>query len=287
MHGRPSPVFGLRRVSGMWRLVLAVWLVAMAVFVPVRLVLWTAVGETLGNLPTGDLPDGELLVIVFEVLEPVWLSLAVALLSGWLALWTWTVLWHAGVVRWLLLSGRTELRLAEVLGHGLMGWWRWARLGMTSLSVLLITHSALWMAVRTASEHTRDSGDDSLLGYALLIAFATSVVVAILCWLATLRGSWLLGSGDRRSALLAWFAGLWGSVRQPIRSLVTLLVWAVPGIAATVTPIVVGWNFEVVRSPLPSAIIDAAAGLLAAFCLVGLFLSFAPVTGLVGEKREE
>ena len=287
MQGRPSPVFGLRRVSGMWRLVLAVWLVAMAVFVPVRLVLWTAVGETLGNLPTGDLPDGELLVIVFELLEPVWLSLAVALLSGWLALWTWTVLWHAGVVRWLLLSGRTELRLAEVLGHGLMGWWRWARLGMTSLSVLLITHSALWMAVRTASEHTRDSGDDSLLGYALLIAFATSVVVAILCWLATLRGSWLLGSGDRRSALLAWFAGLWGSVRQPIRSLVTLLVWAVPGIAATVTPIVVGWNFEVVRSPLPSAIIDAAAGLLAAFCLVGLFLSFAPVTGLVGEKREE
>ena len=287
MQGRPSPVFGLRRVSGMWRLVLAVWLVAMAVFVPVRLVLWTAVGETLGNLPTGDLPDGELLVIVFELLEPVWLSLAVALLSGWLALWTWTVLWHAGVVRWLLLSGRTELRLAEVLGHGLMGWWRWARLGMTSLSVLLITHSALWMAVRTASEHTRDSGDDSLLGYALLIAFATSVVVAILCWLATLRGSWLLGSGDRRSALLAWFAGLWGSVRQPIRSLVTLLVWAVPGIAATVTPIVVGWNFEVVRSPLPSAIIDAAAGLLAAFCLVGLFLSFAPVTGLVGIDSRE
>jgi len=259
----------------------------MAVFVPVRLVLWAAVGETLGALPTGDLPDGELLLIVFELLQPVWLALAVAALSGWLALWAWTVLWHAGVVRWLLFAGRVELQLAEVLGHGLMGWWRWARLGLTSLSVLLITHSVLWLLVRTASEQARDSGDDSLLGYALLIAFAVSVVVAILCWLATLRGSWLLGAGNRRSAVLAWLNGLWGSVRQPVRSLMTLLVWAVPGIAATVAPIVVGWNFEVVRNPLPSAITDAAAGLLAAFCLVGLFLSFAPVTGLVGEKRKK
>ena len=266
----------------MWRLVLAVWLVAMAVFVPVRLVLWTAVGETMGALPAGDLPDGELLLIVFELLQPVWPSLVVAALSGWLALWAWTVLWHAGVVRWLFFAGRVELRLAEVLGHGLMGWWRWARLGLTSLSVLLITHSALWLAVHKAKEHARDSADDSLLGYGLLIVFATSVVVVTLCWLATLRGSWLLGAGNRRSAVLAWLTGLWGSVRQPISSLVTLTLWSVPAVAATIIPILVGWNFEALRSPLPSAIIDAACGLLAAFCLVGLFLSFAPVTGLVG-----
>jgi len=287
MQGRPSPAFGLRRVSGMWRLVLAVWLVAMAVFVPVRLVLWTAVGETLGALPAGDLPDGELLLIVFELLQPVWLALAVAALSGWIALWAWTVLWHAGLVRWLFFAGRVEFRLAEVLGHGLMGWWRWARLGLTSLSVLLITHSALWLAVQKAKEHARVSADDSLLGYGLLIAFSTSVVVLVLCWLATLRGSWLLGAGNRRSAVLGWFTGLWGSVRQPVSSLVTLTLWSVPAVAATIVPILVGWNFEALRSPLPSAIIDAACGLLAAFCLVGLFLSFAPVTGLVGEQGEE
>ena len=287
MDAHPSPAFGLRHVGKMWRVVLAVWLVTAAVFLPARVVVWTAVAETFAALPSGDLPDGELSLITVELLSPVWAPLAVAMLSGWLALWAWTVLWHAGVVRWLLIAGRVELRLAEVLGHGLMGWWRWARLGLTSLSVLLTTHSVLWLAVNKAQEHARNSADDSWLGYGLLLAFTTSAAVVILCWLATLRGSWLLGAGNRRSAVLAWLAGLWGSVRQPLRSPATLLVWAVPGIAATVIPILVGWNFEALRSPLPSAIIDAACGLLAAFCLVGLFLSFAPVTGLLGIHSRE
>jgi len=271
----------------MWRVVLAVWLVSMAVFLPARAVVWTAVAETFAALPSGDLPDGELSLITIELLYPVWAPLAVAVLSGWLALWVWTVLWHAGLVRWFLFAGRVEVRLAEVLGHGLMGWWRWARLGLTSLSVLLITHSALWLTLHRAEDWAFDNAGDGLLGIYVLTALVVSFVVVVLCWLATLRGSWLLGSGNRRSAVLAWLTGLWGSVRQPVRSLMTLIVWAVPAVVATILPIMVGWNFEALRSPLPSAIIDAACGLFVAFCLVGLFLSFAPVTGLVGEMREE
>ena len=287
MGAHPSPAFGLRHVSRMWRVVLAVWLVSLSVFVPVRLVLWTAVGGTLAALPDGDLPDGEILLIVFELLQPVWLALAVAALSGWLALWAWTVLWHAGVVRWLLLSGRTEVRLAEILGHGLIGWWRWARLGLTSLAVLLLTHSALWLVIRMVKKHTRDNADDAQLGIWLLMVLVVSFVVVVLCWLATLRGSWILGTGDRRSAALAWLAGLWGSVRQPVRSLVTLALWAVPALVVTVVPILVGGSFEVLQAPLPSRVINAAAGLFAAFCFVGLFLSFAPITGLVGHDDTE
>ena len=261
------------------------WLVSVAVFLPARVVVWTAVGPTFAALPDGDLPDGELALITAELLRPVWVPLAVAGLSGWLALWAWTVLWHAGVVRWRLLSGRIELRLAEVMGHGLIGWWRWARLGATSLGVLVLSHAALWLLVLEVKEQVRESADDSLFGVGLPAALAVSAGVAILCWLATLRGAWLLGAGDRRSAVMAWLAGLRGSVLQPVSSLFTLAVWGLPAISATVIPLVVGWRFEVLQGIVPTAVVEAAAGLLAAFCYVGLFLSFAPVTGLVGEDH--
>lgn len=281
MSTSPSPAFGLRQLSEMWRVVLAVWLVSTVVFVPARAVVWAAVRETFAALPDGALPDGELLLITVELLRPVWAPLTVAVASGWIALWAWTVLWHAGVVRWRLVSGRPEVRLAEVLGHGLMGWWRWARLGLTALSVLVMTNAGLWMAFKAARARARDSQNDEWLGFVVAWALTISIAVAVLSWLATLRGSWLLGAGNRRSAVLAWLAGLWGSIRQPLRSLITLVVWGVPAVVATAAPFFLGWKSESLRGTIPSAVIDVAAGLLAAFCLVGLFLSFAPVTGLV------
>lgn len=285
MGESPSPLFGLRHVGGMWRVVLAVWLVSVVVFLPARVVVWAAVGPTFAALPGSDLPDGELALIATELLRPVWVPLAVAGLSGWLALWAWTVLWHAGVVRWRLVSGRIELRLAEVMGHGLIGWWRWARLGATSLGVLLLSHAALFLLVLQVKEQVRESADDSLLGVGLAAVLTVSAGMTILCWLATLRGAWLLGAGDRRSAVMAWLAGLWGSVRQPVSSLFTLAVWGLPAISATVIPLAAGWRFAALQGIVPTAIVEAAAGLLTAFCLVGLFLSFAPVTGLVGDDQ--
>lgn len=281
MSDSPSPSYGLSHVGKMWRVVVAVWLVTVAVFIPARVVVWTAVVESFATLPGSDLPDGELALITVELLRPVLAPLAAALISGWLALWVWTVLWHAGVVRWFVLSGRSGVRLTEILGRGLLDGWRWVRLGLTSLVVLVLTHAGLGMALNTAKDHARASNNDEWLGSVLAAAVVVSAVVVVFAWLATLRGSWLLGVGDRRSAVLAWFAGLWGTVRRPVRSLATLVVWAVPGIAAIAGPILLGWNFEVLRSPVPSMVIDAAAGLLAALCWVGLFLSFAPVTGLV------
>ena len=92
MGESPSPLFGLRHVGGMWRVVLAVWLVSVVVFLPARVVVWAAVGPTFAALPGSDLPDGEIALIATELLRPVWVPLAVAGLSGWFALWAWTVL---------------------------------------------------------------------------------------------------------------------------------------------------------------------------------------------------
>lgn len=268
----------------MWRLVFSVWLVSVVVFLPARIVVWAAVGRTFAALPIGDLPDGELVLITTELLRPVLAPLALAAISGLLTLWGWTVLWHAGVVRWLVTSGPIKMHLTEVLGHGLVGWWRWARLGLTSLGVLVMLHSALLMAIRKIETHTRDYGNDGLLGVGVPVALAISVLALVLCWLATLRGAWLLGVGERRSAVLAWVAGLWGSVRHPLSSISTLAFWALPGAASIVLPVMTSWKFEALRGVVPIAVFEAVAGLLTAVCLVGLFLSFAPVTGLVGGK---
>jgi hypothetical protein len=285
MTQSPSPAYGLRRVGEFWRVVLAVWIVSAAVFVPARIIVWAAAGPTFFALPGGDLADGERALIAIELLRPVWAPLAVAVLSAWIALWVWTVLWHAGVVRWLLLSGRTELRLAEVVGHGLIGWWRWARLGLTTAAVLLVTHSFLWLIVEKARDQAAATGDDGLLGFVVPAVFVASICVVVSCWLATLRGAWLLGAIDRRSAVLAWLAGFWGTARQPISSLFTLAVWGLPAISAVVIPVVAGWRVEALRGIFPTAVIEAAAGMLTAFCLVGLFLSFVPITGQAETER--
>lgn len=280
----PSPVFGFRKAVELWRVVLAVYFGSVVVFVPLHLVLWTTAGGVFGALPSGDLPNGELLLIAVELLRPVWPALVLAGLSSVFALWGWTVLWHAGVIRWFVYSGRRDVRLAEILSRGLFGWWRWARLGLTAIAGLVFVHATVIGAFVELKERAADRADDWALGIYLESGILLCLVAAVICWLATLRGAWLLGEVNRKSAVLAWLAGLWGTVKQPLRSLWTLAVWALSGLAASILPLVAGWWIEALRAPFASAVVGIACGLLTAFCFVGLFLSFAPVTGLADEK---
>lgn len=264
----------------LWRVVGAVFVVSVLVFLPARLVLWTTVGGALANLPDGELPDGEITLILIELLRPVWPPLALAFLSGCFTLWALTVLWHAGLVRWLFYSGKSDVRLAEIFSRGLFGWWRWARLGLTSLVALVLVHAGIVAAYLALESRAADLADDSRLGIYLETGILLGLVLSVVVWLATLRGAWVLGEGRRRSAVLAWFAGLWGTVRQPVRSLATLVVWMAPALVAVVAPTILAWRFEIIRGMVPSTVLGLVAGLVVAFCQVGLFLSYAPTTGL-------
>lgn len=255
----------------LWRLVLAVFFVSVVAAAPLQLVVWAATGETLAAMPSDGLPAGELALVLIECLKPVWAPLLLALVTARLGLWAWTVLWHAGVVRWFVYSGRRDVRLAELLSRGLMGWWRWARLGLTAVAAVV-----LGVVVLVAGHGLLEERASAA---ALYGAVGLGLVWFILCRLATLYGAWALGEANRRSAVLAWVAGLRAAVTRPIRSLLTLAAWAVPGIAAAIMPLAVGWQFEVLRGPVAGTLIGLAAGLVAAFCWVALFLSFAPMTG--------
>ena len=136
------------------------------------------------------------------------------------------------------------------------------------MTVTAATLAAIWVSleplIRTA-ETTGAGGRSSVL---LAVGLVLTAVVLIVCWLSTLRGAWLLGESGRRSVVVAWLRGFRATLRQPIRSLLTLVLWAVPGFALLALPVLVEGS--------AARLVLLLAWLGSAFCWVALYLSFAP-----------
>jgi hypothetical protein len=242
-------------------LVATVWLAWALIFVPAQVAIQSVAGPQRSSLPTGPLDDGEELLVFLEIMRPVVLPLAVIFGLACISLIAWCVLWHAGVVRWWLNPDTSRVRVAEIIGHGLAVWWRFARLAALALILQMIVMVVPWLPLLT------DVRQRFLLP--LLVFGAGFVVVGtVLVWASTFRGGWLLGEGGRRSALAAWIRGLGLSLRQPLRSLLPLLVWALSGLGLLVLP-------ALYDGPM-TAVFLVVAWLLAAFCVVALFMSYAP-----------
>ncbi len=269
MADTPSPGSGLRLALRLHKLVGAVWLVSMAVFLPARLVVNSAVSATRANLPDGSLPSGDDMLILVELIRPVVGPLVLALGSGVLALLAWSIVWHGGVVRWWQGAGATSVRLAEILGHGIVWWWRYARLVVVAVTVTVAILAVIWVPLEPLIRSVETAAGGGRSGLLLAVGLVLTVVAMIICWLATLRGAWLLGESGRRSAVVAWLRGLGATVRQPIRSLWTLVLWGLPGFAFLVLPLLV--------EGLTAWLVLLPAWLSSAFCWVALYLSFAPI----------
>ena len=261
MTGRPSVAAGFRLAVRLHRLVAAVWLAWVAIFVPALVVVQAAAGPHRANRPAGGLGSGENLLVFFEIMRPVAIPLAVALVFACFLLIAWCVLWHAGVVRWWLDPDTDEARLAQILGHGLPVWWRFVRLALLALVLQVIGTVSPWLPLLGDVEQR-------FVLPLLVCGSVLTVVATILVWLAAFRGGWLLGEPGRRSALLAWVRGFGSAVRQPLRSLLPMLVWAVPGFALLALPLLYDGS--------AATLFFLAAWLLGAFCLVALFVSYAP-----------
>jgi len=277
MGKRPSPAAGLRHAAHFRKLVFAVWLVSVVVFVPAQAVVQYATGAARANLPDSPLPPGDELLILFELLGPVVAPLVLALIGGALALVAWWVLWHAGTVRWYLWNGGSApVRLAEVLGHGVVWWWRYFRLALTAVAMLALVLVFVWLPLDLLMPRVETVGSAGRVVTLFWVGVSASLIAVAVCWLAALRGAWLLGEAGRRSAIVAWLRGLAGTVRRPVRSGYTLLLWAVPALVFQSLPLAAG----LLLPPLPGGgagkLVAILATFLAAFCWVGLLLSFAP-----------
>jgi hypothetical protein len=272
----------------MWRLVVACWLVSLAVFLPAVWVVGGAVEGALENLPSeqGAMPDDDLNLILFGAVREIRAPLKLAVLSGVVTLWIWTVLWHAGVVNWALWAGGRRMRLGEVLGLGMVSWLRYARLSLTAAAMLVLALGLLWTPLSAAVSASHRAVAEQRAVLLLIGGFAVATLVALVVWAATLRAAWLLGLPDRRSVVLAWIRGLLITLRSPIRSLGPVLLWVVPVALISVIPLLAGLGFENLRGGWLLPVLGQIAAAVRAFCWVGLFASFAPITGLVGVEAE-
>lgn len=268
MVEHPSPAAGFGLALKLHKLVLTAWLVSIAVFLPAQLTVDVATGPARANLPDGNLAPGDGLLIFFELLRPLAVPLTVTLALGWLTLVGWSILWHAGTVRWWFGAGAARVRLSEILGHGVVWWWRYARLVAVAVGVTAATQAAIWLPVSTVVRTADSSTTAGRLGLLLLAGVLGSVVGLVVLWAATLRAGWMLGESGRRSAVVAWLRGLGATLRRPVRSLIPLLVWGVPGLFFLVVPLFVDGPLAV-----PGLM---AAALAAAWCWVALYLSYAP-----------
>ena len=275
----PSSLAGFRFALRLRKLVGAVWLVSMGVFLPAHMVVQLATGAVRANLPDRVLPDGEELLLLGEQIRPVAGPLVLALFSGGLAFLAWSVLWHGGTVRWSLGAGATRVRLTEILGHGAVWWWRYVRLALTEVVVTGAVLLALWIPLLAIADLTRMMASARRAGLVLATALVMSLVVIIICRMAALRAAWLLGEPGRHSVVVAWLHGLTDSLHHPLRSVGPLVVWAVPGLGLMVLPLAV-------EGPLAAAVM-LLAWLGSAFCWVALYLSYAPTEAAGGWRRPD
>lgn len=257
----PSGVTGFRLAARLHRLVIGAWLVSVLLLIPAQVIMQVTAGPTRANLPAGGLGAGEDLLVFLEIMRPVAVPIAVALGFGCLLFFAWWVLWHAGTVCWWLDPDTDAAHLAQILGHGLAAWWRYARLALLALIVQEIVATSPWLLLLVDVE-------EQLVLPLLISGCVLTVLATLLVWTATLRGMWLLGEPGRRSAVAAWGRGLSLVLKQPLRSLLPFLVWALPGLVLLALPLLYDG---------PAAVVFfLVAWLVSAFCWVALHMSYAP-----------
>lgn len=285
---RPSVVWGVRTAIRLWRLVVLVWLSGLVFFLPASMVLHRAAVDSLGQVPEGfDLPAGDGAILMMGLWRDVADTVSIGLVFGIVMAWAWTVLWHAGVARWLVWDPEGSSKTSRVLGLGLGAWWRYCRLSLVALGALLVMLTAIWFplaqAISAAYGAMAENRMVALIGAGIIL----SPLAKFLVWGATLRGAWELARPDARSSVMAWFRGLIGVFRQPVSTLGTLFVLGVGHAALALVPLVAPLLIPTLRGTPMGSAVAAGATLVAAFLLVALFAAFAPISGLVFKSGED
>lgn len=279
MPQNPSVSSGLATLRRSPRLVLAVWIVPALLVSPFILTVQSALAPVLGRLPADPAP-GDLALVLARGLGRHGAALVVPALLAVAGIWLWTVLWHAGLVTWRAwAAGRPQL-LGELLGLGIMRWWRYLRLSLVAMAAAAVTVGAVAAAVGAVARPAAESLEEARAVGVTLAGVALGKLLLLLLAAATLRGLWELGRPGRRSAAAAWLRGLAGALRHPLASLGVLLAWLIPiGILWAAPLAAVVALGDPGKGPAGVAILQLGA-LFRAAAWVGLVGSFAPVAGL-------
>ena len=285
---RPTAFIGLSMAARLWMLVVMAWFVTLAVTTPALMMVEAAIEPVLDNIPEGfEPPDGDVLIMVWRAIPEVGHPLLVAVICSMLASWTWTILWHAGVPRFLIWEGNGRASVAKILGLGLGAWWRYFRLSLASLAVLISLLISVWLAVSSGVLSAYDTMNEGRMVVFIVTGVVLSAIFKVVVWAATLRGCWELASPTARSAVMAFLRGLLGVLRQPVSTFVTMILLGVPAWVCWLLPAVLPAFIPQLRGPIAGELVAFGAGLAASFFWVALYAAFAPITGLVGVGEGE
>jgi hypothetical protein len=201
--GRASAAFGAREVRRFALVAVAAWLADIAAMIPAWLVLVSAISSPLGRLPNdlGSLPPGELAVIVRAALAGMAKPLQVALAAGVVLLWSWRVLWRAGMAWWRVWAGERNVRIGELLGLGLTRWWPVARVHLVGLAVAGTAAVTIATGALMGVFQAWASMAERRLVAVVIVGVTAVVLVLAVGRAATLAGVWRLTRPDRRSVL--------------------------------------------------------------------------------------
>ncbi len=278
-----APAWGFGRALRLWRLVLAAWIVPTVLFSLPLLAVVRMVAPWYGSMPLGGTAPGDAVLVgawgLGRLGGVVGLLAAVALVLAW----SWTILWHAGITGWYGLGGGRPFALGEMVGLGVLRWFRYCRLSLVGLAATGVLAAGLSSPFFVLAKNAKRAMEETRMVNLQLAGGAVMVLVILVCWTAFLRGAWELAAPGRRSAALAWLRGLGGAVTDLPRSAGTVLLWGVFLGGFAFLPLLAGIRFSGLGGTPGWFVLAGISHLLAAFCAVGLFLSFAPVSGLVVE----
>jgi len=276
----PSLAVGVALAWRLRVLVGVLWVVHHLLVAP----LWGVAVTTFGGSPALRLdpgaPESEWLVVALELARPVLWPLAAAAASTIVAWWVWTVLWRAGVVTWAVWGRAGRPRVSEILGHGLVRWWRFAGLHVVAVAVLTATlGGAGFLAVGRFDSAVGGAGDGRLLGWAVVGAvLVVGSMVAVGAVVAA--GCWRLGTPGVHSALRALWQGVVVVGRHPLRAAMVTVVWWVTAGLTAMGPV---WLAVNGASPATVVVVLEVCLAVRAACRVAFLGSFLPVLGVESE----
>jgi len=285
---QPSIVWGVRAAARMWALVVVVWLVGLAFFMPVSMMLRRAAVDALGHVPEGfELPAGDGAILMLGLLRDIAGTLVVGVAFAVVLTWAWTVLWHAGVARVSVWDPEGASGVSRILGLGLGAWWRYCRLSLVALVALVALLTAIWFPLTLGIQAAFEAMAEDRMVLLIGIGIVLSVVGKFLVWVATLRGAWELARPDARSPVMGWLRGLIGVFRQPFSTFGTLLVLGLAQAVLALVPLVAPIFIPALRGTPVGSAVAAAATLAASFLVVALFAAFAPISGVVFRSGDD
>ena len=279
---RPSLIFGFRLSLRLPSLIIALWIMPVILFTPFRAMVSASAGRALRTIPEAFTPpSGDIGLLIIQALVPMLPALAIAVLGSLFLMWTWNILWHAGLCRWLIWEGETSSSLFRILGHGLMRWVAYLRLSLWAWLMFFLFFGGLGAGFFVLIRQAWEGMQEGRMVLLIMIALGVLSLAKIILWAATLRGAWELTMPGRRSSVLAWSRGLRGTLRQPLATLLPTAVLGILIAGCLSLPLLLHLSVPSYRTGWQIWVVLASSSLVAAFLQLWLFASMAPITGLL------